>query len=616
MSETQLPFNQENNRFRYRIILLNLCALLLQFHLLEAKADTHRQVAPGIVFTEKIETGLNPMVVHCLDIDLNRSGIRVRTGQALDRIEIEGKNSGREQVSTLSARNHAFAAVNGDFFPFTGDPLGLSILNGELLSEPPGYRASIGFGQGGPQIEVLGFEGSFQFGSHSAVRVDGVNRLPGKNEIVVLSPAFHSTPVTTRPLTVLTVDGIPLPLRLGVPLHGRLANVQALRPQEHLPSIRSKEALLIADPSSLSPLDTQLRIGAECRLNLDLYSNQKLTAGGRYPSPDRASKSQSRSPVWREVQNAVGGGPLLLKNGRIEIDSIAEEFDTISFVNQRHPRTAAGITSKGHLLLVVVDGRASFSQGASLLEMATLMKIVGAKDAINLDGGGSTTMVVSGAVVNAPSDGRERYVANALMVDALSKTPALDAGFQIRSPLKHRALTAGTSASFTLIDAAQQPVRRPIVWGTQDGLGFITQEGRFVSYHAGEGAVVATIGTHHFSVPIHVQSAAPAILRCALTDSGTVALRSAVVSVALKDLFGNPVANQSVSLQIVGGSGPDHISTDSAGHAQAPLIWSQELSRCHVRLQVNGLPAQTLRALEANPRRSPSAIPIDPDERP
>ena len=87
-----------------------------------------------------------------------------------------------------------------------------------------------------------------------------------------------------------------------------------------------------------------------------------------------------------------------------------------------HPRTAVGIDrDKGRILLLVVDGRSSRSRGYTLVEEARLMRQLGAEDAINFDGGGSSTMVAPGprgrrTVLNAPSDGAQRSVADALGV--------------------------------------------------------------------------------------------------------------------------------------------------------------------------------------------------------
>jgi exopolysaccharide biosynthesis protein len=116
------------------------------------------------------------------------------------------------------------------------------------------------------------------------------------------------------------------------------------------------------------------------------------------------------------MQSAIAGGPQLLRNGRIQI-TVDEEVFFETSVTKVHPRTAAGVTAAGHLILMVVDGRQPFSRGATLEELAGLMAGVGARDALNLDGGGSTTLVVNGQLVNLPSGATvEREIMSALAV--------------------------------------------------------------------------------------------------------------------------------------------------------------------------------------------------------
>jgi hypothetical protein len=120
----------------------------------------------------------------------------------------------------------------------------------------------------------------------------------------------------------------------------------------------------------------------------------------------------------------VGAGPRLLRGGRVAVTAEAEGFAPPqapafygTFVAARHPRTLAGVRADGKLLLVTVDGRRSgWSTGMTLFEAARLMRSLGARDALNLDGGGSSTMTVRGEVVNRPSDrGGERRVSNAVV---------------------------------------------------------------------------------------------------------------------------------------------------------------------------------------------------------
>ena len=110
----------------------------------------------------------------------------------------------------------------------------------------------------------------------------------------------------------------------------------------------------------------------------------------------------------------MGGGPRLLQNGKILIKD--ENFRS-DVTNGTGPRTAFGIDKQGRYLILVADGRQKYySTGLTLRELAATMKKLGAVNAMNLDGGGSTSMAVRGRVVNRPSDGSERKVANALLV--------------------------------------------------------------------------------------------------------------------------------------------------------------------------------------------------------
>jgi exopolysaccharide biosynthesis protein len=115
----------------------------------------------------------------------------------------------------------------------------------------------------------------------------------------------------------------------------------------------------------------------------------------------------------------VGGWPRILRDGEIVAGDAATVEGTISHnAEMRDPRSAIGFSrDSATLFLLTVDGRSENSGGVTLVELARLMRQVGAWQAMNLDGGGSTTMVIDGAVVNVPSDNTgEREVGNALFV--------------------------------------------------------------------------------------------------------------------------------------------------------------------------------------------------------
>jgi hypothetical protein len=113
---------------------------------------------------------------------------------------------------------------------------------------------------------------------------------------------------------------------------------------------------------------------------------------------------------WPGVFDVVGGNPILVHDGEVAVAPCPSGCG-------RQPRTGIGSTEGGGVILVVVDGRQRrWSVGASVPEFARLMRDLGATEALNLDGGGSSTMVVDGEVVNRPSDGRPRSISNAVLV--------------------------------------------------------------------------------------------------------------------------------------------------------------------------------------------------------
>ena len=132
---------------------------------------------------------------------------------------------------------------------------------------------------------------------------------------------------------------------------------------------------------------------------------------GTVATPDLRTR-----PHWPDLRHAIGGGPRLVKDGKVHITAGPERFRPDVYASIR-PRTAAGITPDGRLLLVVVEGGGpGDGKGMSLEELASTMIKLGAYQAMNLDGGGSTTFVAEGRVLNLPSDGVARSVSNALLV--------------------------------------------------------------------------------------------------------------------------------------------------------------------------------------------------------
>lgn len=153
---------------------------------------------------------------------------------------------------------------------------------------------------------------------------------------------------------------------------------------------------------------------------------------------------------WPGVLDTIAGSPTLLENR-----AITATDDCPTYFCDRNPRTGVGITSDGRILLVTVDGRRDGSVGMTPVQFAKLFRYLGATRALNLDGGGSTTMVVKGNILNRPSDGRERAVSSALLV-----LPGADKGEE--EPLPYSRSPAALSSPL-LEDPSATPVAIPSI---------------------------------------------------------------------------------------------------------------------------------------------------------
>ncbi|MCY4057284.1 MAG: phosphodiester glycosidase family protein [Gammaproteobacteria bacterium] len=144
----------------------------------------------------------------------------------------------------------------------------------------------------------------------------------------------------------------------------------------------------------------------------------KVLAWAAPPSHRQGTPAQldpATSTPW-VVEDALGGGPALVSKGEVNVATTEEVFFGTA-IPYTHPRTAAGITADGTLLLLLVDGRQTESRGVRLEELAAIMVDLGAEEALNLDGGGSSSLVVHGQLLNNPAGRRkEREVMTALGV--------------------------------------------------------------------------------------------------------------------------------------------------------------------------------------------------------
>ena len=358
------------------------------------------ELAPGVRWTRIAREG-GPWRVNVLRIDPDVRVLVAPAGEAVGE---------RARPSALARGMSAVAAVNGGYFAADGNPAGALAAGGVLVSEPVGGRTALLLGAS-RSLAALGFQGEVEAGGRTRL-LDGVNRRPG---LVPACGGRGGDRPTERPDATTTCTD-PSELIAFTPGWG------ARTPSAALAAVVRGGVVTKLVPGGASvPRDGVVLAGTgDARRFLDRF----LTAGT--PVEIDFGLRAARAPLAPEsVAGIVGGGPRLLSARRVRVRAGAEGFAPLSapwfygsFVAARNPRTLAGVTGDGSLLLVTVDGRrAGWSAGVTLPEAARLMRSLGARDALNLDGGGSTAMTVRGRVVNRPSDaGGERSVSDALVV--------------------------------------------------------------------------------------------------------------------------------------------------------------------------------------------------------
>lgn len=287
-----------------------------------------------------------------------------------------GQVVGRERTSDMARRAGALAAVNGGFFAPDGDPLGGLVIDGEWVSEPLPGRTCLGILDEGVLVDAVDWRGEVT-APELVLRLSGVNRARRPGELVLYTPRYSAT-TRTDPSGVEAV------------VAGGVVRDVAFRGDSAIP----QDGFVLSASGEAAVALQRLRPGHPVRVSLTL-------------------QPASQDPRWQDVRHVVCGGPRLVTRG---VASPAHEGFPNALRERRHPRTAVGVAADGSALLVVVDGRwPEHGLGMTLLELARELQALGAADAVNLDGGGSTTLVVGGAVANRPSDeSGERPVSDAL----------------------------------------------------------------------------------------------------------------------------------------------------------------------------------------------------------
>ncbi|MBX9601699.1 MAG: phosphodiester glycosidase family protein [Bryobacteraceae bacterium] len=335
-----------------------------------APFDRSEPVAPGIVYRERrfYRGELGPFTMQILMIDPREPSVNLLPVRALDRA------IGRERTTAMAERYGAIAAINGGFFVTRGVFLGSSAypyaLEGQVVSGGPS-RAALLFCEEKKFVEDLriatvNFQGAVRMNGESWP-LRGVNQERAEGSLMLYTARMG-------PSTLTAGDGY----EVAVNESGRVVETGASD---------------LAIPPGGSVISGSGPAAIWLRRNVRRSKRVRVQAALR------------QKPETCRATDVLGAGPRLVEAGKV-----------VAPANPRHPRTAAARKADGTLLLVTLDGRQKISIGMTLAELAEELVSMGAMEAINLDGGGSTTMVVKGRVRNSPSDGAERPVGDAVLV--------------------------------------------------------------------------------------------------------------------------------------------------------------------------------------------------------
>lgn len=299
--------------------------------------------------------------------------------------------SGRATLTAMQRRilpRANVVGVNADYFTWaTGHPNGVLVQKGIVKSRPLEGRSSLGIGLDGLlRISRLQYAGTFHIDDHPVHGIREFNR-PNRfrRGFTLFTPAWGArTPhrsYTTEVILANVKRTFP-----NVDRAGRI--VRVVRGSEHV--IPRGGAVLQARRTSRKIIRAQARVGGTVTFRIGISS------------------------WWDGVKAAIGGGPVLVRNGQ-PIYGAGEWFSSYQ-LNPRHPRTAIGQRADGKIVLLVADGRSILSHGLTNRQLANAMIHYGAVNAMAFDSGGSSEMAFNGVVLNRPSDGYERPLADSLQL--------------------------------------------------------------------------------------------------------------------------------------------------------------------------------------------------------
>ena len=313
--------------------------------------------------------------INYVKVDPNRPRVEIRPAVA------GGKSGVLQTLTDMSKPYGAVAAINGSFYYPGGQksPVDTTIIDGQVMVQSPRMATSLIFTED-QQVYIDQFLPSTNIripAKKLIIQVDAINR-PCENGVVVFNN-LYSNEVTNNG------EGcIELVLNIEKDKQGNFIVGEVVQGSATIPS----NGIVLSFNGNSKDYAAYFAVGDKVVLDIDIDDEN--------------------------IIHSMANGPLLVTKGCKTLPIRKEGLE--SGLWSRNPRSAVGITTKGEVLLVVVDGRQEGSVGMTFDELADLMLELGAFDAMALDGGGSSELVVEGDIVNSPADGQERGISTGILV--------------------------------------------------------------------------------------------------------------------------------------------------------------------------------------------------------
>ena len=364
--------------------------LLLGAFCAPAQAAGPATLMPGVTYEKTVQfTPHGAVVVHVLRAPKpgDQNGL-YQLAPVLARNSVLGGTQRVTQLEKDVSATATVAGINGDLFSAAdAHPSGIFMSGGVLVHPPLSARSSIGIDSAGAlHVDRVKFFGTWK-GTGQRRPLSGVNQAPAPGQVVLFTPAYGAR--TPRIANAASVVLQPFPAAApNVDLTATVGTATVGGGD----AVPADGAVLMATGATAAKLQAEAPVGTQVATRLILQ------------------------PAWPGVVSALGGGPVLVRNGKPVFRSL-EDF-TNDQVTQRDPRAGVGQLADGRIVLVAVDGRQpGYSVGLTSFELAQTLQRLGAVSASAVDSGPSVTVAFDGQLLNRPSGpGGERAVKEALLV--------------------------------------------------------------------------------------------------------------------------------------------------------------------------------------------------------